>query len=89
MENKKNAKNYISYHTVGVEEIYKRYQFNDGDTYLIAEVDFFKKAIIIKTPLKWKLGFMRNAAYWSWTSLKTKAINHLERQYGFTKIIEK
>lgn len=71
---------------MGIEEIHKTYQFTHGDTYLLADVDFFKKEITIRVPWR-RRWFMRTDV--EWIGLKQKAINHLVKQYGFDKITTK
>lgn len=70
------------------EVILKRYQFGDGETYVIADVNFFKKSITIKPPLFYRLIPWKGSRYWEWVYLKRIAINELRRKYGFTNIIE-
>lgn len=70
------------------EVIFKRYQFSEGDTYVIADVDFFKKTIKIRKPLFYRLIPWANAKYWEWVHVKNIAINTLRKRYGFTNIIE-
>lgn len=70
------------------EVILKRYQFSEGDTYVIADVNFFKKSITIKKPLFYRLIPWEGKRYWEWVHVKRIAINELRRKYGFSNIIE-
>ena len=68
------------------EIIKKTYQFSEGDTYCIAEVDCFKKTITIKEPIIWRIVPFHGNDYWNWVYLKRLAIQHLKKVYGFSII---